>query len=137
MISDGKPLSQDHLPDHAPVFPGPLAAGFRTLEQSVISLGIEQPFLVESGFLKAMVHVGSQDEIVLVLQQLKQIAVGGFRRIHIAVDPDIPAPVRPEFFLRIIRIEPAGIHIPETVLPAEITEVPVKALAGVYKPGSG
>ena len=49
------------------------AAGFGTLKQAVITLGIKQPFLSESGFLEAMVHVGGQDEIVFVPDDFKEL----------------------------------------------------------------
>ena len=135
MLPDSISLGQDHVPDHMLVFPCLFTAGFCALEQAVITLGIEQPFLVEPGFLKAMVHIGGQDEIVLIFHNLIQIIIGGLRRVHVAVDPDVSAPVSPEFFLCFIGIETAGIHVPETVLPAEITEVFVKPLSGIHKPG--
>ena len=82
MISNDEALGEDHLPNHFFIVPGLFAAGFAALKQAVIALGIEKAFLVKSRFLEAMIHVGGQDEIILVLHHLKQIAVGGFWRIH-------------------------------------------------------
>ena len=51
-----------HLPDNCFILIGFLAAGFAALEQAVIALGIEQPFLIKSGFLEAVIHIGGDKQ---------------------------------------------------------------------------
>ena len=64
------------------VIKGFLTARLAALEQTVITLRIEQPLFVKSGFLKAVVHVRGDDEIVLVRHQLQKVVVDRLGRIH-------------------------------------------------------
>ena len=75
-------LLLDHLPDHVVfVIPCLLAARFRALEQPVISLRIEKPFLVKSCFLETVVYIGRQDEIIFILYKCKQLVIYRFRGV--------------------------------------------------------
>ena len=62
-------LLLDHLPDDRFVIKCLLTAGLAALEQAVIALRIEQPLFIKTGFLKLMVHVGGQYEIILASDQ--------------------------------------------------------------------
>ena len=55
------------------------------MEQPIVALGVEQPFLIEPRLLELMVHIGSDDEIILALHQFEQIVINGFwcRHIHV------------------------------------------------------
>ena len=66
---------------------------------------------VKAGLLKAVIYIGCDHKIVFLLHQMEKLVIYGFRRIRIAIDIDIPAPVRPVFLRRVVRIESAGIHI--------------------------
>ena len=87
-----------HLPDDGLIVVGFLAAGTGALEEAVVPLGVEETLFVEARFLKAVVHVGSEDEVIFVLYQVQKVLVNRLRGVHIAVDVDIPAPIGPEFF---------------------------------------
>ena len=130
------------LPDHAAnnllILPGFLTAGFGALEQTVVPLGIEQPLFLKARLLKAVIHVGGQDKIILFLKQLKQRFIYGLRRVHIAVDIDITTPVRPVFLQRIIGIKATGIHIMEAVFFLKIRKIHPEAFPAVGEArGSG
>ena len=60
-------LLSDHAPDGFRVVPGLLAAWLRALPQSVITLGIEEPFFIKSRPLELMVHIGGQNKVVFLL----------------------------------------------------------------------
>ena len=106
-------------------------ARLTALEQAVIALRVKQPLLIKACFLKAVIHVGRDHEIVLVSHQLQKVVIDRLRCIHIAVDVDVPAPIRPEFFLCGERIEAAAVHIPHAVLCRKIGKVFFKPFAGV------
>ena len=72
-----------------------------------------QPFFIKACFLKAVVNVRCDNEIVFVSHQLQKVIVNRLGDIHIAVDVDIPTPVRPMLLRRGKRIKAAGIHIPD------------------------
>ena len=108
-----------------------------TLPQAVVALGIEQPAFIEPGFLETVVDVGRQHKIVFFLHELEQVAVHRLRRVHIAVDVDIPAPIGPMLFKAGKRVEPAGIHVPETIPGDKIRKILLKAFACVGEPGGG
>ena len=114
-----------------------MAAGLAALEKPVIALRVEQAALVKSRFLKAVVNIGCDNKIVFVGNQLQKIIVDRFGGIHIAVDVDIPAPIRPMLLRCGKRIKAAGIHITDTVLCRKIGKVLFKPLAGVNKSGRG
>ena len=122
------PLALHHLPDRLPVVKGLLTAELRALERAVIPLGIEQPLLVNPRRLELVVHVGGDDEIVLVPHQLQQVIVHRLGRGGVAVEPDIAAPEGPALLLRGEGVEPAGIHIVKAVLLLKVGEVPFKPL---------
>ena len=84
-----------------------------------------------------MIHISGQHKIVLAVDEPEKLVVNRLRRIHIAVDIDIPAPVRPVFFQGFKGIEAAGIHIGKPVLFDEIAEKFFKAFAGIGKAGRG
>ena len=41
-----------------------------TLPQAVIPLGVEQPAFIKAGLLEAVIDIGRQNKIVLILYQL-------------------------------------------------------------------
>ena len=128
-------LLGQHLLDNGFVVIGLLVAGLGTLPQTIVTLRIEQTVFVKSGLLKLVIHIGCENKIVFLLHELKQVAVHRLRRIHIAVDKDIPAPIRPMFFQTVIGIEPAGIHIAGTILGDKIPKILLEAFAGIGEPG--
>ena len=83
-------LPCDHFTNHSFVIKGFLTARFATLEQTIIALRVEQPLFVKTRLLKAVVNVGCDNEIILVLHQLQKVIVDRLRRVLIAVDVDIP-----------------------------------------------
>ena len=123
------PLCFDHLPDELLIIKGLPTTGLRALEQTVIPLRIEQPLFIKTRLLKAVVYIGGQHKIVLVLYQLQKGIIDRFGGIHIAVDVDIPAPVSPVFFQRGIWIKAAGVHIPDAVLCCKIRKILLKSFS--------
>ena len=128
-------LPLHHLPNDGFVIESFLTARLAALEQTIIALRIEQPLFVKSGFLKTVIHIRRDNEIVLVSHQLQKVIVDWLGRILIAVDVDISAPICPMLLKCCIRIEPTGIHIPKAVLLCEIGEVFFKPFAGVDESG--
>ena len=124
-------LPLDHFPDDRFVIKGLLTARLTALEQTVIALRVEQPLFIKARLLKAVIHIGRDNEIILVLHQLQKIIVDRFGGIHIAVDVDVPAPIRPEFFHRGEGIEAAAVHILNAVLLRKVGEMLLKPFAGV------
>ena len=96
-----------HLFDNGFVIIGLLVAGPGTLPQAVVALGIEQPLLVKSCLLETMIHIGGQHKIVLSLHQFQKLLINWLRGVQIAIDIDIPAPIRPMFFQAVKGIEAA------------------------------
>ncbi len=103
------------------------------MEQAVVPLGVEQAVLIEACLLEAMIHVGGEDEIVLVPDQIEELPIHRLGRVHIAVDPNIAAPVGPKLLLRRIGVETAGIHVGEAVFPAEVRKVFFESLPAVHE----
>ena len=76
--ADGEQLGQDfhillplyHLPNDRFVIKSFLTARLTALEQTVIALCVEQPLFVKASLLKAVVHVGRNNEIIPILYQL-------------------------------------------------------------------
>jgi len=82
-----------------------------------------------------VVNVCGDNEIVIVLHQLQKVIVDRFGGIHIAVDVDVSAPIRPMLLRRGKGIESTGIHILDTVLCRKVGKVFFKPFAGVNKSG--
>ena len=94
-------LPLDHFADHSFVIKGFLTARLTALEQAVIALRVKKPLFVKASLLKAMVNIRGDDKIIFVLYQLKKVLIDRLRRILIAVDVDIPAPIRPPTAFRL------------------------------------
>ena len=124
-------LPFDHFEDHDFVIKGLLTARLAALEQAIIALRVEQPLFIKAYFLKAVVNVCGDDKIVLVPHQLQKVIVDQFGGIHIAVDVDVSAPIRPMLFRRGKRIKATGVHIVEAVFFLEVRKVFLKAFAAV------
>ena len=122
-------LLRKHLPDSCLIVICFLMTGAGTLPQAVISLGIEQPIPVKSGFLELMVHIGSQYKIVLILHQIQQSFIYICRSRLIPVQVNIPAPERPVFLQSVIRIKPSGIHIVKSVLFLKVRKMLLEPLS--------
>ena len=60
---------------------------------------------------------------------LQQLVIHRLRRVLIAVDEDIAAPIRPELLPRRERVEPAGIHVANAVFLRKIRKIPLEPLA--------
>ena len=102
------------------VIKGFLTARLTALEQAVIALRVKQPLFIKARLLKAVIHVGRDNKIIFVLYQLQKVLIDRLGRIHIAVDVDIPAPIRPMLLRRGKGIKAAGVHIPNSrTLPAK------------------
>ena len=66
-----------------------------TLKKSVVALRIKEPLFIESRLLKAVIDVGGNDEIIFIFYKFEKLAIDGFGRICVAIDEDIPRPIRP------------------------------------------
>ena len=82
-----------------------------------------------------MIHVGRDNEIILVRHQLQKVIVDRFGGIHIAVDIDVSAPIAPMLLRHGKGIKAAGIHILDAVLCRKVGKVFFKPFAGVNKSG--
>lgn len=128
-------LLRNHLSNSSFIIISGLMACLTALPETVIALGIEQPRLIKTSQLKLMIHIGGQDEVVLILDQIQQIRIGLAGRHIVAVVIDVSAPPGPVFLRGGKRIEPTGIHIRDTVLLMEVGEVFQKALAAIGQTG--
>ena len=68
---DAVTLTYYHLFHGLFVVVGSTMTGLAALEQAVIALRVEQSALVKACFLEAVIHIGGQHKIVLVLHQRK------------------------------------------------------------------
>ena len=126
-----------HLAYNAPVVISLLMAGKAALEKAVIALSVEKPFLVKTGFLETVVHIGGYDEIVFDLYDREQVVIYRLRRVHIAVYPYIAAPICPIFFRRAVRIKTAGVHVVKSVFFLKIRKVFFEPFAVIGETGGG
>ncbi len=78
---------------------------------------------VEPCFLKTVVYVGCQHKVVLVFHKRKQTLIHRLGCILIAIDINVPAPVRPVFLHGGVRVKAAGIHIRKAVFAGKIGEI--------------
>ena len=131
------PLCFYHLPDECLIVESLLTAWFTALEQAVIALRVEQPLFIEPCFLEAVVHIGGDYKVILILHQPEQRVVYRLRGVLIAVDINVPAPVRPVFLHGGVGVEPAGIHIRKAVFAGKIGEICSESFPGVGEPGGG
>ena len=109
-----------HLTDELFIIISFLTARLAALKKSIVPLCIKQSFLIKSCLLETVIYIRCQHKIVLVPHQFQQLLIHRFRCIHVTVDIDITAPVRPVFFQRLIRIKTAGIHIREIIFRRKI-----------------
>ena len=130
-------LFRNHPFDHILVVVGFLVTGFRTLEQAVVALRVEQPFFVKSCLLELVIDIGGDDEIVFVFQQFEQIVIDGLRGGHVAVVVDVAAPIGPMFLLVGKRVEARRVHVGEAILADEVGKVLLETLAGIDEPRRG
>ncbi len=128
-------LPRKHLTDGGFIVIRLLPARAAALEQAVIALRVKQALFAKSGLLEAVIHVRGDDKIVLAPQQRQKRVIHRLRRVLIAVEEDIPAPVRPGFLRGGVGVKPAGIHIVKAVFCCKIREILAEPLAGVRKPG--
>ena len=70
-----------------------------------------------------MVNIRGDDKVILIPHQLQKVIVDRLGRILIAVNVNIPALIRPEFFLCGKRIESAAVHILNAVLLRKVGEM--------------
>ena len=77
--------------------------------------------------------VCGKHKIILVLHKLEKSGVHRLRGVHITVDIDVTASVRPEFFRCTVRIKSPGVHIVKAVLCFKIGKVLVEPLTVIYK----
>lgn len=127
----------DHPADGGFVIISLLMAWLTALPKAIVTLGVEQPRLIETSQLKLMVHIGGQDEIIPASDQFQQVSIRLAWRHIVTVIVDMTAPPGPVFLQRGKRIETAGIHISDTVLLMEVGEVLQKALAAIGQASRG
>ena len=77
--------SARHPADRLLVVIGLLMAGLGALPQAVVPLGVKEAPLVKARQLELVVHVGGEDEVVLVLHQLQQLVIDRLGGLFIAV----------------------------------------------------
>lgn len=75
------------------------------MPQAVVSLGIEQPLLIEAGQLELMVYIGGKNKVILIMDQLQQFLINGLGRFLVSVDQNMAAPPCPMFFQSIKRVK--------------------------------
>ena len=80
-----------------------------------------------------MIHIRRDHKIILILYQLQESVIHRLWRIHVPVDVNIAAPVRPVFLQRVIRIKAPGIHIVEIIFFLKIRKVLFESFSTVYK----
>ena len=119
-----KTLGLKCLHDPVLIVPGDAEGGVDALEKAVVSLGIKKSLFVKAGSLELVVHVGGDDKIVFIADQVQKLPVDRFRRIQIAVDVDISGPESPgDLRFQAHHIEAARIHVVEAVFFFEIKEI--------------
>ena len=101
------------------------------LPQAVVALGVEQSLFRESCELEAVVNIRCEDEEILACEQLKELVVGVFWSLNVAVVPDVATPIRPLFFQGFEWIKAGRVHIGKPVGLNEIREVCLEAFATV------
>lgn len=136
-LADHKALCLNHSPDQALVVIGTPVARNAALQQAVVALCVEEASAVEPSQLELVVHVSREHEVVLAAHEGEQVVVGGARRPHVAVAPDVAAPVRPVLLKGVERVEAAGVHVREVVLLYEVAEGRLEARAGVGEASRG
>ena len=133
-----KPLGLKCLHDPVLIVPGDAEGGVDALEKAVVSLGIKKSLFVKAGSLELVVHVGGDDKIVFIADQVQKLPVDRFRRIQIAVDVDISGPESPgDLRFQAHHIEAARIHVVEAVFFFEIKEIFFESLPAVGKSRRG
>ena len=73
-------------------------AGNTALKQPVITLRVKEPLFIESRFLKAMVYVRRDNEVVFIFYEFEKFVINGFRRVGIAINRYIARPICPMLF---------------------------------------
>ena len=92
------------------------------LPETVVSLGVEEPVLGESGQLEPVIDIGGQHEEILALKQVQKLAVRVLGCRLVAIAPDIAAPVRPMLFERGVGMESCRVHVRKAVFLDEVGE---------------
>ena len=67
-----------------------------------------------------MVHIGGQDEVVLIHDQLQQVSIRLAGRHIVAVVIDVSAPPGPVFLQCVKRIKSAGVDICDPIFLMEV-----------------
>ena len=133
ILNEALSLHGEHRP--VLVIPGSVAAPLCVLKEAVIALRVKQPGLVKTRAPELMIHVGRDNEIVLILYQSQQIGIDRLRRVDVAVKLDVPRPPGPAGLAVREGIEAAGIHVRDAEALDEIEENLLEALAAVGQPG--
>lgn len=128
-------LLGSHAADDRFIVVGFFAAGNAALEQAEIALGVEEPRFVKTCALKAVVHIGGDDEIILVGDEIFQHVVGGVRDVAVAIEHEVTAPEGPFFFEAVELVEAGAVKIGEAIFGDEIREILSEARAGHDEPG--
>lgn len=90
-------LRPQHCPDRVFIVESFLPAWQTALEKPEIPLRVEEALLREACLLEAVVDIGGQNKVVLILHQIIEFFINRFRRGLIAVHPDHPAHICPPF----------------------------------------
>lgn len=123
--------------DELLIIVGPVVAWPGALPETVIALGVKQPFFVKTGKLKLMIHIGGEDKIIFLFDQFQQIGIGLAHTDVIAVYQDVTRPPCPIFLQSAVRIEAPGVHIPDAVFLMKVRKIFHEPLAAVRHSGRG
>ena len=106
-------------------------ARLAALQEAIVSLGVEEAPAVEAGQLELVVNVGGEHKVIFVAHEGEQVIIGGARRLHVPVAPDVAAPVRPVLLEGAKRVEASGVHVLKAVPLDEVAEDRLEARARV------
>ena len=126
-----------HAPHGLFVVVGTFMAGRGALPETVVSLHIEEPLLIDPRKLELMIHVGGEHEIVPAAHDLKESPVQRHGAGFVAVVPYVAAPPCPVLLRRGEAVKTSGIHVGYAVGCGKVPEKSLEALPGIRESGRG
>ena len=105
----------------------------RALKETIIPLGVKEPFFIETRPLKLMVHIGCYHKVVFVPKKRKQLPVHCLRRLDVTVKINVARPPGPARLLIREGIKTAAVNIAYAEALRKVIEVALKALTTVCK----
>ena len=130
-------LPVEHFKNNILILKSFLTARLTALKQTVIALRVEKSLFVKACFLKAMVNICCDYEIILIRHKLQQVLIDRLRRILIAIYENVSAPICPMLLGRFVRVKSARIHILKPVFFLKIGKVFFKPLTVISKACGG